>query len=275
MKVTFWGARGSISVFGNDYKKYGGSTTCLEVRPDDGKVIIIDAGTGIKGLGDKLYKERNSSYHMFITHTHWDHIQGFPFFKQIYDKKTHIRIYAPDTMGRSLEKAFNVLMQKVYHPIPFSKLSSKIEFIYTESDIIKIGKVGVERIRNNHPGVCHSLKISGGGKKFVFMTDNELSQSNPVTSFNKFVNFAEGADCLIHDSMYFDHEMNGKNGWGHSSHADVARLAKEAGVKMLGLFHHDPERKDKDIDKMVSQCQKKVGKNIKVFGVAQRKHITL
>ena len=275
MKITFWGTRGSVAVSGRKYSKYGGNTTCVEVLLSDGKIVIIDAGTGIRELGNKMIKEKACFPHMFITHSHWDHIQGFPFFKQIYDKKTHIKIYAPHSTNKSLEQAFNVLMQEGYHSVPFSNLSSKIEFLNTGLEPLKIGNAKIETIMTNHPGACYSIKITEKKKTFAFMTDNELFPAHPKTSFKDFVEFASGADLLVHDCMYFHKEMKIKRGWGHSCDTEVARLAIEAGVKSLGLFHHDPERSDSEIDKMVISCKKKVPKSIRVFAVKENLSIKL
>jgi len=276
MKIKIYGARGSISVSGRKYLKYGGDTTCIEIRTDSGELIIIDAGTGIRELGESLSKEdKGKIIHMFFTHAHWDHIQGFPFFAPIYRAETRINIYGCLNSSKPIQQVLATQMDKTYFPVPIEKLPSTIKFVEGCICNMEIGSATIYGIENNHPALCHSVKIVEDGRQFVFMTDNELGQDKQGTSIGEFADFAKNADCLIHDCMYLDEEIESKRGWGHSDVSEVCDLANRAGAKQLGLFHHDPGRSDKDVDRMVSLCRAKLNSGIQVFGVVQQQEIEL
>ncbi len=276
MRIKIWGARGSIPVSGEQYLKYGGNTTCVEIRLRNGEIIIIDAGTGIRELGSSLTEEDlDKTLHMFFSHAHWDHIQGFPFFSPLYREKTRLNIYGCLSVTRGTAEILSSQMDRTYFPVPFHSLPSRIEFF---SDCIKdmvINDARIEAIENNHPVLCHSIKVTENEKTFVFMTDNELGQREPRTEFQEFVKFAQEADCLIHDCMYLDEEIDAKQGWGHSAISRTCELVSRSGVRNFGVFHHDPERSDREVDKMVSRCAAILPPETNVFGVEDHQVIEL
>lgn len=279
MRIKLWGTRGSIPVSSPKYVKYGGNTPCVEVRFNHDKILIIDAGTGIRELGESLIEENFSrEINMIITHSHWDHIQGFPFFKPIYLKKTKINIRGCLSASKKLKQILANQMEKTYFPVPLNALSSEIRFIDECVDSWKLGEASIEGIEVNHPSLCYAVKITEDNKSFVFMTDNELYQENPNTDYETLVEFVKGVDYLIHDTMYFDKEMSEKRGWGHSSVGEVAKFAVDADVKNLGLYHHDPTHTDDQVDEMERRCKqilKEKGSDILCFATYDRQEIIL
>ena len=264
MKVVFWGTRGSIASPGEDTVKYGGNTTCLEVRLSNNQLIILDAGTGIRRLGMKLIKNKESDINIFLTHPHWDHIQGFPFFTPMYLPGYKIVVHGWPTATRKVRHVITDQMEGTYFPVNFTQLSADIKFQEIKGLHLDYQGAKLSFLRANHPVICHSIKIEEGNRKFVFMTDNELkskSSLTKVTGWEEFVDFCKDIDLLVHDAQFTTDEFEAKTGWGHSSYLDVLELAKQANVKKVVLFHHDPEHTDKDIDDILSQCQNIISRN--------------
>ena len=258
MLVKFWGTRGSIPVPGCRTVKYGGNTCCVEVDLKDSGRLILDAGTGIRKLGNQLLKEnRLKVANLLLTHSHWDHIQGFPFFLPAYQKDFKIKIYGPPVYFARLQKMLKKQIELDYFPIDFSALSARIEFHEINPNPCLIAGAEVSYMLCNHPGGATSYKISQEGRTMVFMTDNELSSPHPASQWHQFVGFCRGADLLIHDAQYLTQELEKMRSWGHSSYAEAMALAQDAGVKRLVLFHHDPERSDEQIDEILKECIKK------------------
>ncbi len=258
MRVTFWGTRGSIAAPGKDTVKYGGNTTCLEVRLSDNSLIVLDAGTGIRKLGLKLVREKAEEINIFLTHPHWDHIQGFPFFMPMYRKDFHIVIHGWPTTNRKVKNVITDQMEGTYFPVDFDSLSADIEFVEIQDLHLKYNGAKLHFLPCNHPVICHSIKIVEKGKTFVFMTDNELDANNPKSTWEQFVEFCKGADLLVHDAQFTPEELKTKKGWGHSSYLRALELAEEAKVKRYIMFHHDPEHTDSFIDSMLSKAQEKI-----------------
>jgi phosphoribosyl 1,2-cyclic phosphodiesterase len=254
MRITFWGTRGSVASPGEETAKYGGNTTCLEVRLSDRKLIVLDAGTGIRKLGLKLVKQQEKDINIFLTHPHWDHIQGFPFFGPMYIPGYKIQVYGWPTTNRKVQNTITDQMEGTYFPVDFSQLQSDIVFHEILNYEMDFHNAKLSFMRVNHPVICHSIKIQEGGRTFIFMTDNELDADMPhvyVSPWAKFVEFCSNADLLVHDTQFTPDELEKKKGWGHSSYIRVLELAKEAGVKGLVYFHHDPEHTDMDLDEML------------------------
>jgi len=273
MKIHCWGSRGSVAVSGRQYLKYGGDTTCIEVAGDDGELIILDAGTGIRALGKKLEEEKRLTMNLLITHSHWDHLSGFPFFSPLYDKKSRIKVYGPQPTQISLKKIISKTMSAPYFPIEFEDISAEISFSAMNGAQYSIGSVLVKTIPLRHPSEAVGYRLTNHGKSFVFMTDNEIDRdySNGL-NYNDYVDFAHGADLIFHDAEYTMEEYRKTKGWGHSAYMHTVRFALDAGVKALGLFHHSQERTDAEIDAIVSECReliKKEGSDIRCFAVAK------
>ncbi|HYA88099.1 MAG TPA: MBL fold metallo-hydrolase [Nitrospirota bacterium] len=255
MKITCWGARGSIAVSGKEYVKYGGDTTCIEIRSNDGDIIIIDAGTGIRKLGNKLLSSDNRAYSMLFTHAHWDHLMGFPFFKPIYMKGTKIDLYGCPYAQKSVGDMLSRSMMAPYFPVEFGQLQAQIESHSVCEEAFTIGPIRITTIQLSHPNRGIGYKFIEDGKSFVFLTDNELSHQHPGGGgFEDYLRFAADADLLVHDAEYSGDQYAITKGWGHSLYTDALRLAMEAKVRQFGLFHHNQDRSDADLDRIVDDC---------------------
>lgn len=279
MKVTCWGSRGSIPVSGAEYAKYGGDTTCVEVTSRDGDVIILDAGTGMRRLGNKLLAEGKRSCSLLLTHAHWDHLMGFPFFKPIYMKGTKISLYGCAYVQESVKHMISQAMVAPYFPVDFGQLAAEFEFHGVCEQGFSIGPVQVTTIQLSHPNQGLGYRFTEDGKSFVFLTDNELTMLHPGgATFKDYLRFSEGADLLIHDAEYTQEQYQLTKGWGHSVYTDALRLAQEAGAKQFGLFHINQERSDKDMDRIVDDCSrivKEKGSGPRCFGTAAGMEIEL
>jgi len=256
MYIRCWGSRGSIPVSGKKYAKYGGDTTCLEIRTKSNDIIIVDAGTGIRRLGNQMMKEGFTKFHLVFTHAHWDHVLGMPFFKPIYLPQSQFRILRcpfPSYVGKMLSR----VMGPPNFPVRFSDIRS--EFIYEKTCTLSfsIGSVIVEPIQLSHPNTGSGYKFIEDGKIFVFLTDNELRMVHPGgLPYRNYLEFCKGADLLFHDAEYTPQEYEKVISWGHSSYTDTLQLAIEAGVKKFGMFHLNQDRSDRQVDKMVKDARR-------------------
>jgi phosphoribosyl 1,2-cyclic phosphodiesterase len=260
VKVKFWGTRGSIATPGPTTVRFGGNTTCLEILLEDGARIVLDAGTGIRMLGSALLESpATEPIHLFLTHSHWDHIQGFPFFSPAYDRDREIRIYGFQRAYDKLREILTNQMESKFFPVNFEDLNAKIKFIEISAETYQIKNAKISAVANNHPGTAHGFRIRENARSLVFLTDNELHPpSNLQTSWSEFVEFCSGANLLIHDAMYTEDELEKRQGWGHSSYAQALDLALDAGVETLTLFHHDPAHDDATIDRIVADCRHRI-----------------
>ncbi|MEW9798709.1 MBL fold metallo-hydrolase [Alteromonas sp. CYL-A6] len=278
MQVTFYGVRGSIPTPGPDYVRYGGNTACVHLVLNDGTDIILDAGTGIRLLGNKLAKT-STPIHLLLTHNHWDHIQGFPFFAPAYQKSREIIIYPGRTSLPEYDQILQQMKGSVF-PVPFDALSSaiRLEVLPEDKESWTINSAVIRRITMNHPGSGSAYLIEADGAKIGYLTDNELYPPyKKETDFMQFVDFVRDADLLIHDAQYMLDDMPAKSGWGHSVAEEAVKLAMAANVKQLALYSHDPERTDDDIDHVVAHCHQYVTlmqSSVSVFAAAEGQHLS-
>ncbi len=252
--IKFWGVRGSIPTPGRGTVRYGGNTTCIEVRIG-GDIIILDAGTGLRLLGRALlaeFKHQPLNLTLLISHTHWDHIQGLPFFAPLYDARCRLRILGGEGARKGLVAALTGQMESTYFPVPFSKLPSNIEVEELRELNFAVGNTLVRAQRANHPGFCVGYRLLSPDGVVCFFPDTE---PRPGGDDREMIDFVRDADVLVLDSQYSHDEYRCHTGWGHGCVEASVTLALQAGVKRLVLFHHDPNHDDKTIDGFVRHAR--------------------
>ncbi|PYN22134.1 MAG: hypothetical protein DMD99_17900 [Candidatus Rokuibacteriota bacterium] len=257
MQLRFWGTRGSIAAPGPKTARYGGNTSCVEVRASDGTVIILDCGTGARELGLHLARTMPQPIrlHLFIGHTHWDHIQGFPFFVPAFLPGSELNIYAPIGFQRGLEEAMAGQMEYSYFPVKMRDLRSRIHFTELDEGFFRVGDVLVETQYMNHTAPTIAYRMTSDGATIAYATDHEpfWNASGRVSQHpgdERHIAFLKGANLVIHDAQYTEEEYRDKVGWGHSSIEYAVDVALAAGVERLVLFHHDPAHDDDTMDRM-------------------------
>ncbi len=257
MELEFLGVRGSMPVSGTDKNKYGGHTLCSCLMNSDSEWIIIDAGTGLKKLGERLQSqggERPLDIHILLTHFHLDHITGLPFFAPLYFSNATIHFFAP-VSPEETEKYLSGIMAGRYFPLDFKETSSKKSFTKIPPKKFAIGSAGISHCALNHPQGSVSYRIEENGKAIVYATDTEHPEDGVDRNL---VSFARKADILIYDAMFTREEYeSGRKGWGHSTWLEGTKIARAADVRTLYLSHFNPDHSDKQIDEIVSLARKK------------------
>src|SRR4029453_19294850 len=297
VRLKFWGTRGSIAVPGPETLRYGGNTTCVELRAD-GEIIVLDAGSGIRPLGIALGREFQAhpiKLSLLITHAHWDHIQGFPFFKPAYDSKNEIRIFGFYGAGATFREIMTEPMKSPFFPITMRELSARMDINKLNEMKFSLGKLDIHAVFVNHPGVCAGYRIFTSGGSVAFLPDHEpyefflhsargkeLSgeQAREIAAEQHaaLVQFLRGSDILILDSQYTDQEYETHICWGHGSISTAGFLALETEVQKLLVFHHDPNHDDEMVDTMVESARElamKSASHLEVAGAQQGTEILL
>ncbi len=280
MEIKCWGSRGSISVSGKQFLKYGGDTTCIEITTKSQDSIIIDAGTGIRRLGNSFIERNITKYHLLLTHAHWDHILGIAFFRPLLFSNVEMIIQDRAFSGINTKEVLSEVMKKPFFPIGLNDLKADVTFDDTLNGSFSIGSVDIETIPTNHTGGGFGYKFTEDGKTFVFLTDNELGYHHQTqgAKTDDYIKFVRNADLLFHDAEYTQAEYKRKKSWGHSSIEMVLDLAQKAKVKKLGLFHLNQERTDDEMDALENHYKKEVKKNnpdMECFTVAMDMQFTL
>lgn len=278
MKVTFWGTRGSVPSPGKDTVRYGGNTPCVEIRLPDNNLVIFDAGTGLRGLGDALIARGESVKAVIaVSHPHWDHIQGFPFFKPAFIPGNEFTIVGAQTKQLSLRQMLASQMDKVFFPVQLNELKARIRFHAVREETIPVFGGSLTSMFVNHPSFSLGYRFTVGGRSLVYISDNEPFDREVARSLKnvdkhvvgkymkqkgdpnqRVYDFARGADILIHDATYTPEEYVNHVGWGHSHYLFTLKVASEAQVKKLVLFHHDQSRNDDRVDDIVQICLKEI-----------------
>jgi len=249
MRVRFYGVRGSTPAPGPETARYGGNTSCVDVRLADGSIVVLDAGTGLRKLGNVLReKVVNAPVHLLLSHTHWDHVLGLPFFAPLWQSTTRLMVYPLPSDAQ--ERFQRTIFDDIHFPVSANDIPASIEFIKPDGPSWRIGSATVQRIALNHPGGAQGFRIDDGdGASLAYLTDNELApRARAVVTQDALAQFAEGVGLLIHDAQYLASDMPEKHGWGHSVVDDVLKLGVLATPKRLALFHHDPDRSDLELD---------------------------
>ncbi len=293
MRVQFWGTRGSIATPGPQTVRYGGNTSCVSVQTRSGTQLVIDAGTGLRGLGISLMQQSQAARrgHLLISHTHWDHIQGFPFFTPLFEVGNEWDVYAPRGFGPSLRDTLAGQMQYTYFPVNLDEMGATIRYHDLIEGSFMIDDVRVTARYLNHPALTLGYRIEVDGITLVYASDHEghghasalglplgqvLGALHPGDT--RHLDFIAHADLLIHDTQYTAAQYPDRLGWGHSTLEYVVDMAIAAGVRQLALFHHDPERDDNALDAMVEAGRQRVhdtGATVALFGAAEGAALTL
>jgi phosphoribosyl 1,2-cyclic phosphodiesterase/CheY-like chemotaxis protein len=282
MIVRFWGTRGSIPKPGPGTVRYGGNTSCVEVRSASGTLVVLDCGTGAHGLGQALVANAPSPLrgHLLIGHTHWDHIQGFPFFAPVFIPGNEWHIYGPRGVGSSLREALAGQMQSSYFPVKLNELGATLHYHDLVEGTLEIGDIHVTTQYLNHPALTLGYRLQADGVTVVYATDHEphskpgaAGSHTPLIGQDvRHARFLADADLVIHDAQYTAREFSAKRGWGHSTTEYAVEAAVSAGARRLALFHHDPTRDDDAVDRLVAGARDLVaqaGGTTEVFGAAE------
>ena len=259
MEIKFWGTRGSIPSPGPHTLEFGGNTSCVEVLLNCGRRIVIDGGTGLRLLGKHLLESGAPvSLHLLLSHGHWDHLLGIPFFTPIYQGSTEILVDGWPPAFQAMTRVFDSHMGDGFFPVAFDHLKARIDYLNNLAHgPLDLDGVLIDAIRLNHPQGGLAFRIREGLHTMVFITDNELGAARGQR-IPEFVEFAQGCDLLIHDAQYLPSEIAERRGWGHSTYEEVVALAQQAEVHNLLLTHHDPGRTDVGVEQIVALSREMV-----------------
>lgn len=285
-RVTFWGTRGSIPTPGPQTARYGGNTPCVAVEGAGGHLVILDAGTGIRALGLQLVEKQNGAIRaeILLTHAHWDHIQGLPYFKPFFAAGNAVRIWGSRQGTASLEAILRQQMDPAVFPVPLDALSASLTVQEIAAGEFSVGEFRVRAMKLRHPGTTLGYRLTpvAGGASLAYITDNELGAGGhyplPASWRDDFIAFLKDVDVLVHDAMYTPAQLETHRGWGHSTYDEAVALAAEAGAQRLVLFHHEPEHTDAVMDKVVAAAQHTVrskGLKLEVLAAQEGMQLTL
>lgn len=294
MRVQFWGTRGSIPTPGAATVRYGGNTSCVLVTTASGGIIILDCGSGIRPLSHALMASHDSPLDgaIFVTHTHWDHIQGFPFFKPAFHPENSFVVYGPAGAQQSLRQVLAGQMEYSYWPVGFEQVTARMRYVNLEEGELRVGDAIVRAQYLNHPGVTLGYRIEADGAALVYATDHEPFSQQTYRSDTapgsieavlhegdqRHAAFLAGADLVIHDAQYTREEYRQRPGWGHSPIDYAIDMAIVAGAARLALFHHDPERTDCQLDSLHGRCSQYLkgrGSDVELFFAREGQELVL
>ena len=285
MRVHFWGTRGSLPKPGPTTARYGGNTSCVEVRSSAGTLIIVDCGTGAQALGQSLLAANPKGVrgHILISHTHWDHIQGLPFFAPLFIPGNEWDIYGPKGLDQSFRGSLAGQMQYTYFPVALEQFGATVRYHDLIEGVFQIDDVRITTQYLNHPALTLGYRIEADGATVVYSCDHEPhsreiagGEGEIGTHDELHAEFLRGADLVLHDGQYTAKEYPSKAGWGHSPVEYAVRIADHAGVTTLALTHHDPMRSDDALDKILEELNAKLrsqGSKLEVIGAAEGQSI--
>ena len=253
LKIKFWGVRGSIACASPDHMKYGGNTSCIEVQAGE-HTFVMDAGTGIRNFSSVILERDVRKTYLLLSHTHWDHINGFPFFTPAYDPERTITVRAGHLKNQGgVKNVLSTQMHNPMFPVPLEAMQADLRFEDFEAgeDFNLFDDVMIKTKPLNHPNGATAYRVEHKGKSVVYVTDTEHI---PGTPDQNILDLIEGADLVIYDSTYTEEEFPGKVGWGHSTWNEGMNLCRAANVKKLAIFHHDPEHTDDFMDRIAEEA---------------------
>jgi phosphoribosyl 1,2-cyclic phosphodiesterase len=257
MRATIWGCRGSLATPGPATVRYGGNTTSVELRSQEGRVIVLDAGTGVRPLGLTLAASDVRQIDLVLTHLHLDHVEGLGFFALLFDPSCTVTIWGPPQPGSSLAERIEGYLSPPFFPVPYERLPARIEIREIQDERWSIGDVDFTARTVQHPGSTFGYRIENAGRTLAFIPDNELG-ADPSSG----VELAAGADVLIHDAQYTQDEYRSRIGWGHSSVEDFAAFVAETSPGQALMFHHDPAHSDEFLETMRERAREITGLDI-------------
>ncbi len=276
LSIRFWGTRGSIPTPGPRTVQYGGNTPCVTIEDGLGHRLILDAGSGIRPLGKHLTRSSDAAQDLVVllSHTHWDHIQGLPFFRPLYAAGNAIRILGPRSAGAPLATTLRSQMAPAVFPVPLTAIGAALEVDEIKSPEFSVPGFSVQTVSLCHPAPTLGFKVqpTPNGPAVSYLTDNELAGDPAAKIRPDLVRFLHRTDTLIHDAMYFETEVCSRLGWGHSSAVQATELALEAEVKRLVLFHHDPEHDDAALEELLDEaitCRERLGGTLELVIAAE------
>lgn len=258
MRARIWGCRGSLAVAGPETVRYGGNTSCVEVRLDDGTLVVLDAGTGIRKLGLRVAEEEIRTVHLLLTHLHIDHLEGIGFFSPIWSEDVDLHIWGPPSPTRPLRDRVATLMSPPLFPVHVGDVPSQPTWHDVSDEIFEIGSARIRAQLVAHRGPTLGYRIEENGRAFTYIPDHEPGRGVDLrrssTDWISGFELAQGADVLLHDAQYFDDEYPNFAGWGHSAIGDTIDFATVAKVKQLVLFHHEPDHDDDALDALLARA---------------------
>lgn len=249
--MRFWGVRGSLATPGPSTQRYGGNTACVEVRSGD-DLLVFDLGSGLRALGDHLARRRTRRVDLFLSHYHWDHIVGLPFFRPAYDPTVQLAVHGPRRGGRSVKELLAGQMRAPYFPVPLDQLRAQVAFsTVTSGSRTRVGGVQVTARELNHPGGAMGYRVDAPGGSIVYATDFE----HGTPADDALIELASDADLLVYDATYTVAEYRRRRGWGHSTWQAGVAIARAAKARRLVLFHHDPDHDDDAVDAILARAR--------------------
>ena len=259
MRATIWGCRGTLASPGPETVRYGGQTSCIAVELDDGSLVILDAGTGIRRFGMALARNHPRRVDLLLTHLHTDHIEGLRFFSPFWDPSVEFRIWGPPAPRKGLEQRMAPFFSPPFFPVHLRNVPSRPEFIEVPMEPWRLGSATVSAELVKHPGPSVGYRIEEAGRTFAYLPDHEPGLGEELETMDprwiSGLGIARDADILVHDGQYTPSEYETRVGWGHSTMGDAMRFAERAGARRLVLFHHDPLHTDEQLESMLAGAQ--------------------
>jgi len=255
MRARIWGCRGSLSTPGASTVRYGGNTSCVEVRTPSGAIVVLDAGTGIRSLGASLAAEQVRELDLVLTHLHLDHIEGLGFFAPLFDPECVIRVWGPRPIGGSLRELLAMYLSPPFFPVGFERIPAQLSFTEVGEESWEVGGLQISSVPVRHPGSTVGYRLSENGFSLAYIPDNE-----PALDRQSGLSVAGGADVLLHDAQFTDAEYPSRVGWGHSAVADSVTYLAEAAPRRALMFHHDPSHADAQLEEMLREVRARSGR---------------